>query len=122
MANETAKVAKDQGTGGDASGRTPTVNWDDSSMKTSYANVVNAASTREEITLFFGTNLTWNPGEAKEFHVRLNDRIVLNPFAAKRLWILMGAILKEYESRFGGLNLDTAATDGAQRGRGAMPQ
>src|SRR5215831_13903422 len=95
----------------------PSVNWDDSQMRTSYANVVNAASTREEVTLFFGTNLTWNPGEAKEFHVRLNDRIVLSPFAAKRLWILVGAILKEYETRFGALNMDAA--DMAQRGRGA---
>jgi hypothetical protein len=84
----------------------PTVNWDDSQMRTSYANVVNAASTREEVTLFFGTNLTWNLSEKKEFHVRLNDRIVLNPFAAKRLWMLLGAILKEYENRFGTLNIE----------------
>ena len=85
----------------------PTVEWDDSDMRTSYANVVNASSTREEVTVFFGTNLTWNPGEKREFHVRLNDRVVLNPFAAKRLWILMGAILREYESRFGTLSIDT---------------
>jgi murein DD-endopeptidase MepM/ murein hydrolase activator NlpD len=30
----------------------------------------------------------------------------LSPFAAKRLWILLGAILKEYEKRFGSLGLD----------------
>lgn len=96
----------------------PTVNWDDSSMKTSYANVVNASSTREEVTLFFGTNLTWNPGEAREFKVRLSDRIVLNPYAAKRLWILVGAILKEYETRFGALNIDIGL-DPAQRGKPA---
>jgi hypothetical protein len=121
MADEPGKAAEDHDTGGQAIGRIPTVNWDDSSMKTSYANVVNAASTREEVTLFFGTNLTWNPGEAKEFHVRLSDRIVLNPYAAKRLWILMSAVLKEYESRFGVLNMDIAATDVAQRGRGSVP-
>ena len=84
----------------------PAVNWDDSDMRTAYANVVNASSTREEVTLFFGTNLTWNPAEAKEFHVRLSDRIVLNPYAAKRLWVLLGTILKQYESRFGALNID----------------
>lgn len=97
----------------------PVVNWDDSQMKTSYANVVNASSTREEVTLFFGTNLTWNPGERREFNVRLNDRVVLSPFAAKRLWILLGAILREYESRFGQLGLEagagSAAGDTAQR-------
>lgn len=88
----------------------PAVNWDDSQMRTSYANVVNASSTREEMTLFFGTNLTWNPAQAKEFHVRLNDRIVLNPHAAKRLWILLGAILKQYESRFGELKVEGVGT------------
>jgi hypothetical protein len=91
----------------------PTVNWDDSTMKTSYANVVNASSTREEVTLFFGTNLTWNPIQAKELHVGLNDRIVLNPYAAKRLWVLLGAILKEYESRFGALNIDLVGARGS---------
>ena len=120
MPDEPAKASKDKDNGG-ATARpvVPTVNWDDSSMKTSYANVVNAASTREEVTLFFGTNLTWNPGEAKEFHVRLSDRIVLNPYAAKRLWILIGAILKEYESRFGALNMDVGGPDVTQRSRGA---
>src|SRR5689334_15758474 len=94
----------------------PSVNWDDSQMRTSYANVVNASSTREEVTLFFGTNLTWNPGEAREFHVRLNDRVVLSPFAAKRLWILVGAMLKEYETRFGPLPMDLGTeTTQAQR-------
>ena len=87
----------------------PTVNWDDSEMRTSYANVVNASSTREEVTLFFGTNLTWNPAESDSFDVKLNDRIVLNPYAGKRLWMLLGAILKEYESRFGPLKIESGA-------------
>ena len=88
----------------------PSVNWDDSDMRTSYANVVNASSTREEVTLFFGTNLTWNPTEKLEFNVKLSDRVVLNPFAAKRLWMLLSAILKEYESRFGVLSIEAGAS------------
>lgn len=88
----------------------PTVDWDDAEMKTTYANVVNASSTREEVALFFGTNLTWNPNEKREFHVKLSDRVVLSPHAAKRLSILLGAILKEYESRYGTLGVITGAT------------
>jgi Protein of unknown function (DUF3467) len=103
-----------------AAGMRPAVNWDDSTMRTSYANVVNASSTREEVMLFFGTNLTWNPGEAKEFNIRLNDRIVLNPYAAKRLWTLLGALLREYEARFGALNIDITPADLQARG-GAGP-
>lgn len=99
----------------------PAVNWDDSNMKTSYANVVNASSTREEVTLFFGTNLTWNPVQAKEFHVRLSDRVVLNPYAAKRLWILLGAILKQYESRFGTLNIDMSGIQATAAGDAGQP-
>jgi hypothetical protein len=40
----------------------------------------------------------------------LSDRIVLNPFAAKRLWMLLSAILKEYESRFGVMQIDAGAS------------
>jgi len=89
---------------------TPTVKWDDSNMKTAYANVVNAASTREEVTLFFGTNQTWNAADAKELVVQLSDRIVLSPFAAKRMWILLGSVLKNYESQYGKLDLETRTT------------
>jgi Protein of unknown function (DUF3467) len=122
MSSDSTKTSKGKENEG-ATGKpvVPIVNWDDSSMKTSYANVVNAATTREEVTLFFGTNLTWNPAEAKEFYVRLSDRIVLNPYAAKRLWILLGANLKEYETRFGALNLDVGAQDVTQRGRDLSP-
>ena len=91
----------------------PTVDWDDSEMRLTYANVVNASSSREEVTVFFGSNLTWNPAQATKFHVKLTDRIVLNPHAAKRLWILLGAILNQYEKRFGKLEVDaTAAQNG----------
>ncbi len=98
MNAETSKVAKKPAT--------PKVKWDDSNMKTSYANVVNAASTREEVTMFFGTNQTWNVADAKELVVQLSDRIVLSPFAAKRLYVLLGTVLKEYESRYGSLDLE----------------
>ena len=89
---------------------TPKVKWDDSNMKTAYANVVNAASTREEVTLFFGTNQTWNVADAKELVIQLSDRIVLSLFAAKRLWILLGSVLSDYEKRHGKLEIETRPT------------
>jgi len=85
----------------------PNVQWDDSKMRTTYANVANAASTREEVTLVFGTNQTWNLAQDKEVKVELADRIILSPYAAKRLWLLLGGVLKEYETRFGALNIET---------------
>ena len=85
----------------------PSVVWDDSKMTTSFANVVNGTSTREEVTLFFGTNQTWNRADSKDLKVQLSDRIILTPYAAKRLWLLLGGILSQYERRFGELNLDS---------------
>lgn len=91
---------------------TPIVDWDDSEMRSSHANVVNANCTREEVNLFFGTNETWKATESREFHVKLNNRIVLSPFAAKRLWILMGAVLKQYEDRFGKVDITPSGGNG----------
>jgi len=82
------------------------VNWDDSKMQTTYANVVNASSTREEVSIFFGTNQTWNPTTAQDVTIQLTDRMVLNPYAAKRLSVLLSSIIAEYEKRFGELPLD----------------
>lgn len=82
------------------------VRWDDSNMTTSYANVVNAASTREEVTLFFGTNQTWNVAGSGEVKVQLTNRIVVNPYAAKRLRMLLDGVLTEYEKRFGSLEIE----------------
>ena len=80
----------------------PTVKWDDTGMKSSYANVCNVASTREEVVLLFGVNQAWHSGQ-REIPVQLTDRIILSPFAAKRLALLLSNVLREYENRFGQL-------------------
>ena len=81
----------------------PRVKWDDATMKTAYANVCNVSSTREEVTLLFGVNQAWQNSQ-KELVVQLTDRIILSPFAAKRLAALLGTVVKEYETRFGALD------------------
>lgn len=83
----------------------PKVKWDDTNMKSSYANVCNVTSTREEVVLLFGMHQAWQSGQ-KEVTVQLTDRIVLNPFAAKRLAGLLAGMLKEYENRHGTLNVE----------------
>ncbi len=78
--------------------------WDDSQMTTTYANVCNVLGTREEIMLLFGANQAWQ-ARAKEVKVTLSNRIVLNPYAAKRLMAMLEIGLQEYESRYGELKL-----------------
>jgi hypothetical protein len=84
------------------------IKWDDSSMKSSYANVCNVTSTREEVVLLFGMNQAWNRGQ-KEVTIHLTDRIVVSPYAAKRLSMLLAGVVKEYENRFGTLNIESGA-------------
>ncbi len=80
------------------------IRWDDSNMRSSYANVCNVAGTREEIVLLFGMNQAWQAGQ-KEVTVQLSDRIILSPFAAKRLATLLSNVVRDYEFRFGSLNI-----------------
>ncbi len=80
----------------------PKVKWDDSGITNSYANVCNVSSSREEVVLVFGINNTWERGQ-QDVQVKLTDRVILSPFAAKRLAGLLNNVLQQYESRFGPL-------------------
>ena len=80
--------------------------WDDSKMYTSFANVVNIQSTREQVDLFFGTNQTWSvSGQADQLKVELNQRIIMGPHAAKRLMMALTGVVGEYEARYGDLKV-----------------
>src|SRR5512147_585311 len=83
----------------------PTLKWDDSGMRSVYANVCNVTSTREEVVMLFGMNQAWNRGQ-KEVTIQLTDRIIISPYAAKRLATLLDGVVREYEKRFGGLNVE----------------
>lgn len=86
--------------------------WDDSNMRSVYANVSNVAGGREEIVLLFGMNQAWHAGQ-QEVKVQLTDRIVLSPFAAKRLSILLNNVLNDYEKRYGAMDIGTRRPEGA---------
>ena len=82
----------------------PKFRWDDTNMKSSYANVCNVASTLEEVVLLFGINQAWHSGQA-EIPIQLTDRVILSPHVAKRLAVLLDNVLKGYEARFGPLSV-----------------
>ena len=86
--------------------RPTTVQWVDKNMATHFANVVNVQSTREQVDLFFGMNQTWNITGNSQVAVDLTNRIILTPYAAKRLWTILGNVLREYESRHGALEVE----------------
>jgi hypothetical protein len=113
-AEEKEKTAESTGAPTQTIGQTKIV-WDDAGMRSVYANVANVAGGREEIVLLFGLNQAWHAGQ-KEVKVQLSDRIVMSPFAAKRLLVLLNNVLTDYESKFGKLDI------GLQRPEGTTTQ
>lgn len=113
MSNDQVKPGEVAGAAATSNGGgQPTLKWDDSAMSTSYANVVNVSMTREECGLFFGTNLTTGIGGRDEVTIKLTDRIIMTPHAAKRLSILLDAHLRAYEERHGKLEVQRSGQGG----------
>ena len=103
--NKPAEAADVKGQQGEPGPQGARIKWDDSGMKSSYANVCNVTSTREEVVMLFGINQAWNRGQ-KEVTIQLTDCIIISPYAAKRLTLLLDGVVKEYEKRLGALNVD----------------
>ena len=87
-----------------------TVKFDDTGITNAYANVCNVSSSREEVVLVFGMNNAWER-DASEVRVKLNSRVILSPFAAKRLAMLLDSVVKQYEVRFGGMDVGIPQVD-----------
>ncbi len=81
----------------------PRIRWDDSRMQSAYANVCNVASTREEVVLLFGINQAWQAGQP-EIPIQLSSRIIISPYVAKRMALLLNNVLRDHEARFGPLS------------------
>src|SRR5690349_15248454 len=90
-----------------AGGAQLNIRWDDANMRSLYSNVCNVTGGREEIVLLFGVHQAWHSG-VKDVTVQLQDRIILSPYAAKRLNLLLNRVVREYENRYGTLQLEAA--------------
>ena len=88
------------------SGTRQTLRFRTDNLKSSYCNLCNATSTREEVVLNFGLNQNWDQPTAKPdvLEVDLQDRVVLSPFAAKRLSEALAKLVGDYEARYGKLS------------------
>ena len=78
--------------------------WNDSNMKSLYVNATNVVGGREEIMMLLGLNQAWNMEQSK-VNVEIAERVVMTPYTAKRLAIMLGATLKAYEAKFGAIDI-----------------
>ena len=95
-------------TDNDSQARQPRIVWDDSRMKTSYANVCNVSTTREEFNFVFGTHRNWHQAKT-DLVIDLSERMIVSPQSAKRLLKLLSASVEKYESTYGEIEMGKAS-------------
>jgi hypothetical protein len=66
-----------------------------------YANFCRVSSTPEELVLDFGLN----PGSSPQ-PVKVAQRLVVNFYTAKRMWVALGMALQRHEQAFGPVEID----------------
>ncbi len=94
---------------------------DEREMRTSYANAFRTNAMAEEVMLDFGVNLV-NPVPQQpaqqvqaEIVFKVNERVILNYYSAKRLAITLGQMIRQHEQQFGEIELDVAKRRKPQR-------
>ena len=84
---------------------------DEREMTSTYANAFRTNGTAEEVMLDFGVNLL-SPATQKdaqpEIIFKVNDRVIMNYYSAKRLAITLSQLIRRHEDEFGELELDVA--------------
>ena len=83
----------------------PTIKWDDTNIRSTYANICNITSSREEVSLMFGMKRSLDT-KKNELPIELSDRIILNPYAAKRVALFLKEVIDQYEEKLGKIELD----------------
>ncbi len=84
---------------------------DERDLRTSYANAFRTNGTADEVMLDLGLNMLAQPtGEEStpEIVFKVNDRVVLNYYSAKRLAIALSQLIRRHEDQFGELELDVS--------------
>jgi hypothetical protein len=99
MAKETKEVQQST-TAQQTPAASPKVRMNTANLKSTYCNMCNANTTREEVVLNFGVNQNWDRGQ-DDLDVSLEHRLILSPFAAKRLAQMLDKLVQEYETRYG---------------------
>ena len=84
---------------------------DERDLQTTYANFFRTNGTADEVMLDLGLNMLAQPtGEEStpEIIFKINDRVVLNYYSAKRLAIALSQLIRRHEEQFGELELDVS--------------
>lgn len=94
----------------------PEIVWNDANMKSTYVNATNVVGGREEVMMILGVNQAWQMNQDK-VSVDIAERIVMTPFTAKRLAIMLSATLRAYEAKYGKIDIGLNETSNQSTGK-----
>jgi ERCC4-type nuclease len=83
---------------------------DERDIQTNYANAFRTNGTAEEVMLDFGLNMVGPAGEDQtpEIIFKVNQRVIMNYYSAKRLAITLSQLIRRHEDQFGELEMNVA--------------
>jgi len=93
------------------------VQLDDSNVTSCYANFCRVTGTPEELIIDFGLNT--QPVGVPDKPIRINERIILNHYTAKRLLAALSMSVQRHEAAFGVLETDVRKRVQTPAGQGA---
>ena len=96
-------------------GAEPSARLDDSAVSAVYANFCRISGTPEELVLDFALNSS-SAGKMPE-ELKLNQRVIINFYTAKRLLGALHMAVQRHEAAFGALELDMGRRLAAERGK-----
>lgn len=82
----------------------PNIVWNAANMKSTYVNATNVVAGREEVMMILGVNQAWQMDQEK-VNVDIAERVVMTPFTAKRLAIMLSATVRAYEAKYGKIEI-----------------
>lgn len=94
---------------------------DERDMTTTYANAFRTNGTAEEVMVDFGLNLVGQSQAQQgqqsqpEILFKVNQRVVMNYYSAKRLAITLSQLIRRHEEQFGELELDVGKRQQGQQ-------
>ncbi len=80
------------------------ISIDDSDAQTTYSSLVRVGGSAEELVLDFSGPL--RPTGPKSAVMKVDQRIIMNPWAAKRLHMAIEQAIQRYEETYGSLEVD----------------
>ena len=77
---------------------------DDKQAHAAYANFARVTATPEEVIIDFALNP--NPFMTGRQDIQVSQRLIVNFYTAKRLWIALGQTIQRHEATYGAVELD----------------